>query len=643
MSDISALVRFITMTDSLSLVLGASVANLPLLTTLAAGFAAAWVLGLISQKLKLSPIVGYLLAGVVIGPYTPGFSGDVALAQQLAEIGVILVMFGVGLHFHLKDLLAVKNVAIPGAIGQSLLATIAAVLIFMAMGWTLKSGIVLGMAMAVASTVVLLRVLMDRSMLSTSHGHVAVGWLIVEDILTVLLLVLIPLFAVPEITEAATSTTTSSTGSLASIGLALLKLVLMVVVIFVGGSKVVPWILTNVAKLRSSELFTLTVLVMSITIAVGSAVIFGASVALGAFLAGMVVAQSKASHQAAADALPLRHAFAVLFFVSVGMLLDPSFLIREPWLVAAGLAVVLIIKPLAAMAIVAICGYPVRTALTVALGLAQIGEFSFIVGQAALQHNLMPEEGMQVLVASAMISITINPLLFRSMDSIEGAIKRVPWLYRLLSARHARRTAGLNAQGAATTAASTRPLAIIAGYGPVGRVVDAMLRDAQMDTVIIDMNVDTISALAKSGRAALYGDATQPSILHEAGIERATHLIITLPGAEGLASLVLQAREMNANIQVIVRTRYPASGDGLRAAGATHVIFDEGETGVALAQHVLSCRGVEPAVTTRVLSAIRKTWKMETTPTPIASSSPTAPTPAPTTTATASASQTPSD
>lgn len=650
MSDIATLVRFITMTDSLSMVLGASVANLPLLTTLAAGFAAAWVLGLISQKLKLSPIVGYLLAGVVIGPYTPGFSGDVALAQQLAEIGVILLMFGVGLHFHLKDLLAVKNVAIPGAIGQSLLATIAAVLIFMAMGWTLKSGIILGMAMAVASTVVLLRVLMDRSMLSTSHGHVAVGWLIVEDILTVLLLVLIPLFAVPEVaTEiaagaaSATNASSGSTGGLASVAFALVKLVLMVVVIFVGGSRVIPWVLTNVAKLRSSELFTLTVLVLSITIAVGSAVIFGASVALGAFLAGMVVAQSKASHQAAADALPLRHAFAVLFFVSVGMLLDPSFLIREPWLVAAGLGVVLIVKPLAAMAIVAICGYPVRTALTVALGLAQIGEFSFIVGQAALQHKLMPPEGMQILVASAMISITINPLLFRSMDTIESTLKRVPWLYRLLSARYARRTAGLNAQGAAATAASTRPLAIIAGYGPVGRVVDAMLRDAQMDTVIIDMNVDTISALAKTGRAALYGDATQPSILHEAGIERATHLIITLPGAEGLASLVLQAREMNANIQVIVRTRYLASGDGLRAAGASHVIFDEGETGVALAQHVLTCRGVEPAVTTRVLSAIRTTWKMETPPTAIAPSSPNAPAPASTTSATAPASQPPSD
>ncbi|MFO0858531.1 MAG: cation:proton antiporter [Phycisphaerales bacterium] len=594
------------MTDPfISLTLGASVANLPLLTTIAAGFAAAWVLGLLSQKLKLSPIVGYLLAGVVIGPYTPGFAGDVSLAQQLAEIGVILLMFGVGLHFHLKDLLAVKNVAIPGAIGQSLLATVAAVAIFMAMGWTIKSGIVLGMAMAVASTVVLLRVLMDRSMLNTSHGHVAVGWLIVEDILTVLLLVLVPLFAVDP-----TGATTSSGGTFATIAIALGKLVLMVIVVFVIGSKVVPWLLTIVAKLRSSELFTLTVLVFSIAIAVGAAAVFGASVALGAFLAGMVVAQSKVSHQAAADALPMRHAFAVLFFVSVGMLLDPAFIIREPLLVAAGLVVVLIVKPIAALLIVAICGYPVRTALTVALGLAQIGEFSFIVGQAALQHNLMPEAGMQVLVASAMVSITLNPMLFRSIDGFENAIRKMSWLWNILNARHAKRTAGLNAKGQTLAAASERPLAIIAGYGPVGRVVDAMLRDAKLDTVIIDMNVATVESLAKSGRAALYGDATQTAILEEAGIVKASYLIVTLPGIDGLSSLVLHARELNPNIEVIVRTRYLADGDGLRAAGATHVVFDEGETGVALARYALERRKIDSAMMDRVLAAIRKTWKM---------------------------------
>ncbi len=608
------------MTDAfITLTLGAGVANLPLLTTIAAGFAAAWVLGLLSQRLKLSPIVGYLLAGVVIGPHTPGFAGDVSLAQQLAEIGVILLMFGVGLHFHLNDLLAVKNVAIPGALGQSLLATVAAVAIFMAMGWTMKSGVVLGMAMAVASTVVLLRVLMDRSMLNTSHGHVAVGWLIVEDILTVLLLVLLPLFAVDP-----TGATTPGGSGLTTIAVALGKLVLMVVVVYVIGSKVVPWLLTMVAKLRSAELFTLTVLVFSIAIAVGAAAVFGASVALGAFLAGMVVAQSKVSHQAAADALPMRHAFAVLFFVSVGMLLDPAFIIREPLLVAAALCVVLIVKPLAAMLIVAICGYPVRTALTVALGLAQIGEFSFIVGQAALQHNLMPEAGMQVLVASAIVSITLNPMLFRSIDGIEHTFRKMPWLWNILNARHAKRTAGLNAKGQSLAASSDRPLAIIAGYGPVGRVVDAMLRDAKLDTVIIDMNVATVESLAKTGRAALYGDATQPAILEEAGIDKASYLIVTLPSVEGLTTLVLHARELNPNIEVIVRTRYLADGDGLRAAGATHVVFDEGETGVALARYALERRRIEPAMMNRVLAAIRTTWKM-TLPAPVSAKSAVAP------------------
>ncbi|HLP84301.1 MAG TPA: cation:proton antiporter [Phycisphaerales bacterium] len=597
-----------------SLTLAADVANLPLLTTLAAGFAAAWLLGIVTQKLKLSPIVGYLLAGVLIGPYTPGFTGDPALAQQLAEVGVILLMFGVGLHFHLKDLLAVKNVAIPGAIGQSALATVAAVVIFMAMGWTFKAGIVLGMAMAVASTVVLLRVLMDRSMLNTSHGHVAVGWLIVEDILTVLLLVLIPLFAV----DATGAATTTATSPWLQILFALLKLIAMVLVVFVIGSRVIPVVLNWVARQRSSELFTLTVLVLSIAIAVGAAVLFGASVALGAFLAGMVVAQSRVSHQAAADALPMRHAFAVLFFVSVGMLLDPKFIIEQPLLLAAGLGVVLIVKPLAAMLIVAICGYPPRTALTVAIGLAQIGEFSFIVGQAALQHNLIPQAGMQVLVASAMISITINPLLFRSLDSFEAALRNIPWLWKLLSARYEKRIGSLNEAGRERIEASTQPLAIIAGYGPVGRVVDAMLRDAKINTVIIDMNVDTVRTLERSGRTAIFGDAMQQAILTDAGITKASHLIVTLPSSDGLASIVLAAKELNPDINVIVRARYLAEGDGLRAAGASHITFEEGETGVALARHVLERRGVDESTMKKLLQAIRVTWKMDGAPNAVA-------------------------
>lgn len=591
--------------------LAANVANLPLLTTLAAGFAAAWLLGIITQKLRMSPIVGYLLAGVLIGPYTPGFSGDVALAQQLAEVGVILLMFGVGLHFHLKDLLAVKNVAVPGALGQSALATIAAVVIFMMMGWTFKAGIVLGMAMAVASTVVLLRVLMDRGMLHSSHGHVAVGWLIVEDILTVLLLVLIPLFAVD---AAGTTAASGGSSSWMSILFAMLKLIAMVLVVFVVGSRVVPVVLNWVAKQRSAELFTLTVLVLSVTIAVGAAALFGASVALGAFLAGMVVAQSRVSHQAAADALPMRHAFAVLFFVSVGMLFDPKFVVQEPWLLAAGLGIVLIVKPLAALMIVAICGYPPRTALTVAIGLSQIGEFSFIVGQAALQHNLMPAEGMQVLVASAMVSITINPLLFRSIDRIEAGLRGVPWLWKILSARYEKRCASLNNAGRERVAEGNQPIAIIAGYGPVGRVVDAMLRDAKVETVIVDMNVETVRGLEKSGRAAIYGDVTQQAILADAGIKRATHLIVTLPSLEGAANFVITAKELNPDVKVIIRTRYLAEGDALRAAGAEHITFEEGETGVALARHVLERRGVDETTMTKLLRAIRTTWKMDVSP-----------------------------
>ncbi len=596
--------------------LAAGVENFPLLTTLAAGFAGAWLLGLIAQRVGLPPIVGYLLAGVAIGPYTPGFVGDVALAQQLAEIGVILLMFGVGLHFHLKDLMAVRSVAVPGALGQSLMATVAAVLVFAAMGWEVKSGVVLGMAMAVASTVVLLRMLMDRSMLSTSHGHVAVGWLIVEDILTVVLLVLLPLFAVQSAGDGAGSAVGGGGGMAWSIGVAMLKLVAMVVVVFVIGSRVIPWILNWVARLRSSELFTLTVLVLSVAIAVGAAAAFGASVALGAFLAGMAVAQSRASHQAAADALPMRHAFAVLFFVSVGMLFDPMFVVREPWLVAAALGVVLVVKPLAAVVIVALCGYPVRTALTVAIGLAQIGEFSFIVGQTALSHDLMPEAGMQVLVACAMVSITLNPFLFASLDRIEAGLRRSPWIWNLLNGRHARRTAALNAAGSSLVSASAaeaepKPLAIIAGYGPVGRVVDAMLRDAKMDTVIVDMNIGTVTSLSQSGRAALYGDATHHGLLLEAGINRATHLVVTIPVVEGLASLVLHAKELNPAVQVIVRTRYLAEGDALRQAGASHVVFEEGETGIALARHVLERRGVDKPVMERVLGAIRTTWRMD--------------------------------
>lgn len=583
----------------------ASAGHVPLLTTIAAAFAAAWVLGLVTQRLGLSPIVGYLLAGVVIGPHTPGFVGDVNLAQQLAEVGVILLMFGVGLHFHLKDLLAVRRVAVPGAIGQSLVATLATFAVFYVLGWPLKSTLVLGMAMAVASTVVLLRVLMDRKMLGTSHGHVAVGWLIVEDIFTVIALVLVPMLA-----PASAGGPSVGASSFAVVGWALLKLVGLVVLVLLAGSRVIPWVLTKVATLRSSELFTLTVLVLSVTIAVGAYTIFGASVALGAFLAGMVVAQSPVSHQAAADALPMRDAFAVIFFVSVGMLFDPAFLIAQPLLVAAGLSIVLVIKPLVAVIIVAALGYPARTALTVAIGLAQIGEFSFILAQVAREHSLMPSDGMNVIVATAMISITLNPVLFGSIDRIEGWVRRSPLLWRLLNDRSDRRAAQINALSQPQIASGEKPMTIIVGYGPVGRVVDALVRDAGFQTVVVDMNIDTIRSLTRTNRLAIYGDATRREVLEQAGVGRASNLVVTFPHTEGRSALVMVARELNPAIEVTVRARYLAERDGLRGAGANRIIYEEGEAGIALARHVMERRGVDSTTIDKLLAAIRDLWKM---------------------------------
>lgn len=599
--------------------LAAATDNIPLLTTIAAGFAAAWVLGLITHRLGLSPIVGYLLAGVAIGPYTPGYTGNVDIALQLAEVGVILLMFGVGLHFNLKDLLAVKRIALPGAIGQSLLATTSALVLFTLVGWEFKPALVVGLAMSVASTVVLLRVLMDRGLLKTSHGHAAVGWLIVEDIFTVVALVLVPILAGGSAVDPnfvgplpADGGAAPAPSSVATIGWAILKLVALFAIVLLAGSRVVPWVLTRVARLRSSELFTLTVLVLSVTIAVGSATFFGASVALGAFLAGMVVGQSPASHQAAADALPMRDAFSVLFFVSVGMLFDPSFVVAEPLLVSMGLVIVLVVKPIAALGIVAFLGYPARTALTVAIGLAQIGEFSFILAQVARDHALLPGSATHLLVATAIISITINPLLFRALDGIERWAQAHPRVWRLLNGRADRAQAQLNAAAAAAALEGIgRPLAVIVGYGPVGRLVDAMLRDAGLATVIVDMNIDTVRSITRNKHLAIFGDATRPSVLEQAGIRRAEHLVVTLPHSSGRADLVRAARELNPGVAITVRARYLAERDGLREAGAARIAYEEGEAGLALTRHVMEARGAPQAVIERLVAAVRKLWKMD--------------------------------
>ncbi len=550
-----------------------------LLEILAIGFSAALILGLVTHRLGLSPIVGYLLAGFLVGPNSPGFVADARLAGQLAEVGVILLMFGVGLHFNLKDLWAVRGIAIPGAVVQSLCATAMGVGIAVAAGQTAGAGLVLGMGLSVASTVVLMRVLMDNGMLNSVHGHAAVGWLIVEDIFTVLALVLLPAMA---------SLLGQEGGSAASLplalGMAVLKLAALWVLIIPLGGRVVPWLLSHAARTRSRELFVLSVMVLAFVIATGSAVVFGASVALGAFLAGMVVGKSSVSHQAASDMLPMRDAFAVLFFISVGMLFDPAFILAQPVLVLACLAVVLVGKPLVAWIVVIALGHPVRTALTVGMGLAQIGEFSFILAQQAVQLNLMPREGYSVLVACALISITLNPALFKTINAQEDLLRGLPRLWRLLNRRAGRQGQDANDRTRNLLEVLDGPArAIVIGYGPVGRGVARRLLDLNIQPVIIDLNVDTVDRLVAEGQPAVYGDGSRPDILKQAGIDQARFLLITLPELFDTLAAAALARVLNPKICVLVRTRYLGSKVLFEEIGAT-VSCEEEEVARAMAE-----------------------------------------------------------
>jgi CPA2 family monovalent cation:H+ antiporter-2 len=569
-----------------------------LLATTAAAFIAAWVLGVLAQKLRLSPIVGYLLAGVAIGPHTPGFVGDVHLARQLAEVGVVLLMFGVGLHFHLQDLMDVKGIAIPGALIQSGVATLLGLAIGWAFGWTPSAGLVLGMALSVASTVVLLRGLEAQNLVGTPAGHVAIGWLIVEDLLTVIVLVVIPALG-----QAPGS---ASGGLMGGLAVALGKLLALVLLVYLAGLRLVPWVLAQVARLRSRELFTLTILALALAVATLAAAFFGASLALGAFLAGMVVGQSKVSEQAAADALPLRDAFAVLFFVSVGMLFEPAFVLQEPLLLLAALAVVLLGKPLAALVVVALLGHSARTGLVVAFGLAQIGEFSFILGDLARQHGLMSATANGLLVACALLSISVNPFLFRGLDAVEGALRRRPTLWRWLDAAASRKGGAINGRVVAAISGHETPLAVVVGYGPVGQAVDLVLRQAGLETVVVDLNLDTVAELAAKGRLAIYGDASQGEILKQAGIARASHLVVTPPHSVNRSSLVAAARQLSPACRILVRARYLQEREDLREVGAHAASIDELEAAVALSGRVLADLGKDPATIARETDRVRR-------------------------------------
>jgi CPA2 family monovalent cation:H+ antiporter-2 len=449
-----------------------------------------------------------------------------------------------------------------------------------------------------------MRVLEDRQLLGSIHGHVAVGWLIVEDVLTVIVLVMIPVLAGALHSNAGAATPAPQV-LLATVGLALAKLAALVGLVLLAGSRVVPRLLELAARLRSRELFTLGVLALAVVVAAGSALFFGVSMALGAFLAGMVVGQSPVSEQAAADALPLRDAFAVLFFVSVGMLFDPGFPLREPALLLAVLGVILIGKPLAALGTVAALGYTTRTGLTAAFGLAQIGEFSFILGELARRHGLLPDEGFNVLVSAALVSISLNPLLFGRLDAVEGWLRGRPALWRLLNARAERRRDRINAE-AIRAVEALPPAAIIVGYGPVGRTVDRLIRQAGMPTVVIDLNLDTVSALSQQGRPALYGDASHADILKHAGVARASHLVVTLPHKVNRGPLIAAARQHNPALQILVRARYLRERGELEQAGASAACYEEAEAAVALARRVLQDIGHDEAAIALESERIRR-------------------------------------
>jgi monovalent cation:H+ antiporter-2, CPA2 family len=551
---------------------------------LAIGLFAALALGFLSHRLKMSPIVGYLLAGFLVGPHTPGFVADPNLAAQLAEVGVILLMFGVGLHFDLTDLLAVKSIAVPGAIVRTLIATALGTFVALVFGLSLGTGLVLGLALAVASTVVLMRCLSDNGMLDTVPGHVAVGWVIVEDILTVLALVLLPL-----LTVFFGSGGTEGINVLASLGVALGKLAILWLLILPVGGRIVPWLLSHVARSRSRELFTLTILVLAFLIAAGSAIIFDASVALGAFLAGMVVGKTKMSHQAAADILPMRDAFAVLFFLSIGMLLDPSFVLKNPGFIVACLAVILIAKSAVAGLVVIGLGYSVRTALTVAVGLAQIGEFSFLLTQQAQNLNMMPQEGFSVMVTCALISITLNPLLFKTIDPVEKWLRGRKRLWGLLNyqAEMKARAASIQTQ-TNLLRENIRSLAIVIGFGPVGQRVSAILERADLQPVVVDLNVDTISNLVSEGHPAVYGDGSHREILKAAGIEKAKYLLVTVPDLTSAVAVVTSALRLNPKIKTFVRARFLYAKGILEGLGVSAISFEEEEVAKAMTEALVA-------------------------------------------------------
>jgi len=554
--------------------------NLSLITTIAAAFALALIFGLIAEKLKLPALIGYLFAGIIIGPATPGFVADIEIASQLSEIGVMLLMFGVGLHFSVQDLMSVKRIALPGALAQMTLATLLGMLVAHTWGWSMGHGLVFGLSLSCASTVVLLKALESRRILESMNGKIAVGWLVVEDMVTVLVLVLMPALAG---VLGGQGEATNANAIWETIGVTLLEITGFVVVMLVIGKRVLPWLLWYVAGTGSRELFTLTVIAVAIGVAFFASSLFHVSFALGAFFAGMIMRESEYSHRAAEDSLPFRDAFAVLFFVAVGMLFDPSILIKQPVQVLSVVAIIILGKSLAAVAIVLALRYPLNTALTVAASLGQIGEFSFILAGLGVSLNLLSADGMSLVLAGALISIALNPVVFASIKPLANWVVNKSDVARRLSLR-------MDPYGELPMSTERKFLegqVVLVGYGRVGKRIAQSLTDSAIPFVVAEQNRELVEKLRKQGQPAVSGNAADPMVLIQAHIANAAMLIIATPDAMDIRKIVDIAKQLKPDIEVVIRTHHEDEYQRLQKDLGQAVFFGEEELAKGMSAHVL--------------------------------------------------------
>ena len=555
----------------------------PLITTIVGGLALAYILGMIAQRLKISPLVGYLAAGVLAGPFTPGFVADTSLAPELAEIGVILLMFGVGLHFSLKDLMAVKAIAIPGAIAQIAVATLLGLGLSAFFGWGLFSGIVFGLCLSTASTVVLLRALEERGLIDSQRGQIAIGWLIVEDLAMVLALVLLP--AIANMLESSDQTNVSQL--MINLGITIGKVVAFILIMMIVGRKLIPWILAKTAATGSRELFTLSVLALALGIAYGAVTLFDASFALGAFFAGMVLNESELSHRAAQDTLPLRDAFAVLFFVSVGMLFDPMVLIEHPLGILATLAIIIIGKSVAALLLVRMFGHSRRTALTISVSLAQIGEFAFILAGLGVALNVLEPDARNLVLAGALVSIMLNPVLFSLLDR---------YLAKTETKEEVEQLQQEELEEEMPVPVDICGHAIIVGYGRAGSMLAEKLLAQSIPLVIIENSRNKFAELKEKSLNTVLGNASTKESLALARIDCAKSLLLTIPNGYEAADIAETARSMNPDLNIIVRAHfddiivranYDEEASFILEKGANHVVIDEDQTASAMADMLI--------------------------------------------------------